>query len=218
MAAAVAHEINNPLEAVMNLIYLARRNSPQTGKAFGYLQTAENELERVSHIARQTLGYYKETGSPVQLALHDLMNEILAVYGSKLQASGIAVQCDWKSKRQINANKGEILQVLSNVISNAVDAMSHGGILSVGVDEVFESDRAGMLLSVRDNGTGIPDQYKERIFEPFFTTKGNLGTGIGLWVSKQIVDQHSGRISISSKTEGKNKGTSVSIFLPVHLL
>jgi PAS domain S-box-containing protein len=218
MAATVAHEINNPLESVMNLIYLARRNSPQGGKAFGYLQTAEAELERVSHIARQTLGYYRETGSPRQLALHDLVNEVLTLYASKLQANGIAVQCDFRSKREIAANKGEILQVLSNVIANAIDAMNHGGVLAVDVHDASEAQRAGVELMVRDNGSGIPEEYGERIFEPFFTTKGNLGTGIGLWVTKQIVDQHGGRIAISSETKGKDKGTAVKIFLPLHLL
>jgi PAS domain S-box-containing protein len=218
MAATVAHEINNPLESVMNLIYLARRNSPQGGKAFGYLQTAEAELERVSHIARQTLGYYRETGSPKLLALHELANDVLTLYAGKLQAQGITVRCDFRSQRQITANKGEILQVLSNVIANAIDAMNHGGVLAVTVDDTSESQRGGVELTVRDNGSGIPDEHKERIFEPFFTTKGNLGTGIGLWVSKQIVDQHGGRIAISSETKGKDKGTAVKVFLPLHFL
>jgi PAS domain S-box-containing protein len=218
MAATVAHEINNPLESVMNLIYLARRNSTQDGKAYDYLQTAEKELERVSHIARQTLGYYRETGSPVQFALHDLVNDVLTVYESKLQASKISVRRDFKSKRQITASRGEILQVLSNVIANALDAMSHGGLLAIEINEASELGRAGVELTVRDNGLGIPEANRERVFEPFFTTKGNLGTGIGLWVSKQIVNQHGGRILISSQTKGKNRGTSVGIFLPYYLL
>ena len=214
MAATVAHEINNPLESVMNLVYLARRNSSRGGKAFSYLQTAEKELERVSHIARQTLGYYKETGSPVKLDLHDLVNDVLSVYASKLQSNKISVQCNFRNERQITASRGELLQVLSNVIANAVDAMSPGGVLAIDIHETTESGRCGVQLTVRDNGSGIEDQHKERIFEPFFTTKGDLGTGIGLWVSKQIIEQHGGGISIRSQTEGKGKGTSVDIFLP----
>ncbi len=214
MAATVAHEINNPLESVMNLIYLARRASPPSGKAFGYLQTAEKELERVSHIARQTLGYYRETGAPVEVAMEDLLNNVLSVYETKLRAAGIAVDCRFEGHRRVKVGKGEMLQVFSNVISNAVDAMPNGGRLNLSVKEMEDEGAEGVQVVIRDNGTGIAKQHLERIFEPFFSTKGDVGTGIGLWVSRQMVEHRGGQITIGSSTQGPDKGTVVSIFIP----
>jgi PAS domain S-box-containing protein len=214
MAATVAHEINNPLESVMNLIYLARRSSAPNSKAFGYLETAEKELERVSHIARQTLGYYRETGSPIEVVLHDLANDVLTVYEMKLRSLGIAVDCDFEDKRSISVSKGELLQVFSNVISNAIDAMPGGGRLFVQIRETSHKDEAGVEALIRDSGTGILPEHLARIFEPFFTTKGNLGTGIGLWVSRQLVESRGGCIEIASSVDGKARGTAVRIFIP----
>jgi len=214
MAATVAHEINNPLESVMNLIYLARRASTPSGKAFGYLQTAEKELERVSHIARQTLGYYRETGAPVEVLLDDLLNNVLSVYETKLRAASITVDCRFERHRRIRVAKGEMLQVFSNVVSNAVDAMPNGGRLQLSVAEMKNEDADGVQVVIRDHGTGIATAHLERIFEPFFTTKGDVGTGIGLWVSRQIVETRGGRITISSSTTGPDRGTAVLIFIP----
>lgn len=214
MAATVAHEINNPLESVMNLIYLARRASPPQGKPFQYLQTAEKELERVSHIARQTLGYYRETGAPVEVAMGDLLNNVLSVYETKLRAAGIAADCHFEKHRRVKVGKGEMLQVFSNIISNAVDAMPQGGRLQLSVAETQYEGAEGVQVVIRDNGTGIAPEHLDRIFEPFFTTKGDLGTGIGLWVSQQLVQNRGGRITISSATQGGENGTIASIFVP----
>lgn len=216
MAATVAHEINNPLESVMNLIYLARKCSSSRGKAFVYLQSAEKELERVSHIARKTLGYYRETGSPVEVQINTLLADVLSVYETRLLASGIAVDCRFDDHPPVVVNKGEILQVFSNVIANAVDAMPQGGNLVIEVRETIESEQKGILVVVRDQGMGIPQEHLERVFEPFFSTKGNLGTGIGLWVSRQLIERHGGRIALASNTAPDTRGTTVHIFIPLH--
>jgi PAS domain S-box-containing protein len=131
MAATIAHEINNPLESVMNLIFLARHHSPVDGKVNEYLQTAEEELERVSHIARQTLGYYRDTSSPAPVYLHDLIENVLSVYNSKLIANGIELDKQFNDLQKIIVSKGEILQVFTNVIANAIDAMQGGGSLKI---------------------------------------------------------------------------------------
>ena len=214
MAATVAHEINNPLESVMNLVYLARKHSSPRGKAFAYLQLAEKELERVSHLARQTLGYYRDTGSPVKAILHELLREVLKVYESKFRSGGITVDCQFQDHRPVVVSRGEMLQVFSNVIANAVDAMSTGGKLQIQTQETTNAQREGVRVTIRDSGTGIPKEHLQRIFEPFFTTKGNLGTGIGLWVSRQLIEKHGGHLSAESGTDENNRGTLISIFLP----
>lgn len=214
MAAAIAHEVNNPLESLMNLIYLARLNCSESSKAHSYLLTAEGELERVSHIARQTLGYYRDTGSPSEVYLHDLVENVLRVYQSKLIAGGITVESSFNDLRKISVSHGEMLQVFSNVIANAIDAMKDGGKLSISLRRTIALDADGIQINIRDDGIGISQENLRRIFEPFFTTKGNLGTGIGLWVTKQLVESRGGRISVVSSTEAGRSGTSITIYIP----
>jgi PAS domain S-box-containing protein len=214
MAATIAHEINNPLESVMNLIFLARQHSASSGKAHQYLLTAEEELERVSHIARQTLGYYKDTGSPTEVYLHDLIQNVLAVYHSKLTSTGVAVDLQSNDLQKVAVSKGEMLQVFSNVIANAIDAMRQGGSLKISIRKLSGPSVDGIQTVIRDSGTGVKQEHLEKIFEPFFTTKGDLGTGIGLWVARQLVERRGGQISVASSTERENSGTSITIFIP----
>jgi PAS domain S-box-containing protein len=214
MAATIAHEINNPLESVVNLIFLARQHSAESGRAHQYLLTAEEELERVSHIARQTLGYYKDTGSPAEVTLHSLIENVLAVYNPRLTALGISVDLRFNDLQRVIVSKGEMLQVFSNVIANAVDAMGHGGALKISTRKLTGPAGDGIQAVIRDSGTGIQQEHLEKIFEPFFTTKGNLGTGIGLWVVRQLVERRGGQISVASSTEPGKSGTAITIFIP----
>jgi PAS domain S-box-containing protein len=214
MAATIAHEINNPLESVMNLIFLARQHSVKYVKVHEYLLTAEEELERVSHIARQTLGYYRDTGSPSKVHLHDLVQNVLTVYNSKILGAGISVDTHFNDLQKVTVRKGEMLQVFSNVIANAVDAMRHGGKLDISVRKLTGPTGDGIQTVIRDSGTGIRPEHMEKIFEPFFTTKGDLGTGIGLWVARQLVETRGGQISVTSNTEKENGGTTITIFIP----
>ncbi|HYK35206.1 PAS domain S-box protein [Alloacidobacterium sp.] len=214
MASAIAHEINNPLESLMNLIYLARECSPAEGKAYNLLRIAEGELERVTHIAKQTLGYYRDSNSPTELYLHDLVENVLTVYNSRLHASSISVDTRFNDVRKIAIGKGEMLQVISNIITNAIDAMKGGGLLHISTRELTRSKGDGVHMVIRDSGTGIGQEHLEKIFEPFFTTKGDMGTGIGLWVAKQLVEKRGGEISVSSSTEKERSGTTITIFIP----
>lgn len=214
MAAAIAHEINNPLASVLNLIFLARQPDISKQEIQNYLATAESELERVSHIARQTLGYYRDTGSPSEVQLRDLMQSVLSVYRSKLLAHAIVLDAEYNDLRKIRAHSGEIVQIFSNVISNAIDAMPRGGKVSITIAQSAKTERDGLKIVVNDTGHGISREHLGKVFEPFFTTKGNLGTGIGLWVARQLVERHGGHISISSSTEPGNSGTIVVIDLP----
>jgi signal transduction histidine kinase len=197
------------------LIYLARQNSTIEGKAHRFLLTAEQELERISHIARQTLGYYRDTGAPSETYIHDLLENVLTVYQAKLISSGITVDSSFNDLQKIVVSKGEMLQVFSNVIANAIEAMPQGGVLNISVRKLMNSGGDGIQTVIRDNGVGIETKLLEKVFEPFFTTKVDVGTGIGLWVSKQLIEKRGGQISIASSTQPGDSGTSITIFIPL---
>ena len=204
LAATLAHEINNPLEAVTNLIYLAR--SAPAGEARRYLQMVEEELSRIAHITKMTLGFYRDSGAPTPVDIAELVREVLALYEAKLHAKEIRVHTELEYPQQVFGSKGELRQVIANLVANAIDVLPSGGALSV-----TAADSAGSVqLRVSDNGHGIPAENLTRIFEPFFTTKAELGTGLGLWVSRQIVEKHGGTISVESTPAG----TCFSICLP----
>ena len=214
MAAAIAHEINNPLESLINVIFLARQHSAPDSRVTQLLLTAEQALERVSHIARQTLGYYKDTGAPSTVHIHELIQNVLTVYNSKMMSSDIAVDSRFNDLQKISVSKGEMLQVFSNVVANSIDSMKQGGVLTITTRNVLSSPQEGIEIVVGDTGVGIDQQNLPRVFEPFFTTKGILGTGIGLWVAKQLVSRRGGQISIASSATTGSSGTTVTIFIP----
>jgi len=204
LAATIAHEINNPLEAVTNLIYLAR--SAPAGEARRYLQMVEEELSRIAHITKMTLGFYRDSGAPTPVDIAELVREVLALYEAKLHAKNIHVQSDLEYPQQVFGSKGELRQVVANLVANAIDVLPPGGALTVAA---ADSD-GSVQLRVSDNGHGISAENLTRIFEPFFTTKAELGTGLGLWVSRQIVEKHGGSITVESSAAG----TCFSISLP----
>lgn len=214
MAATIAHEINNPLEAVVNLIYLARLSPTVNEQVREYLRLAEQEIERVSLIARQTLGYFRETAVPVDFPVSVLLEEVLTVYGAKLAYSGIDVHRDYRPAQPLMMRKGELTQLFANLVANAIDAMPEGGDLSVTVEPDDVSPANGVRVQMADTGTGISSELLEKIFEPFFTTKEQHGTGIGLWLSRQFVEDHRGSIAVTSKTDSEDHGTTFRIFLP----
>jgi len=214
MAATIAHEINNPLEAVMNLIFLAKRASPEGSEAHSYLQTAESEVERVSHIARLTLGYYRDRQMPSRVQISALIEEVLTVYRSKLITREIEIEREFEASRPLLANKGELVQVFSNIIANSIDAMLHGGTLRIHIGETAGVEREGIRVLIEDQGSGIEERHLSRIFEPFFTTKQDMGTGIGLWITKRLVESRGGNISVTSSTTPGASGTRVLVNLP----
>jgi signal transduction histidine kinase len=213
MAATIAHEINNPLESVMNLLYLLRPiiTDPQ---GTSYLDTAESELGRVAHIAKQTLGYYREHASASNASLTELAQHAISIYEPRCTAAGIEIRTSFTSLRKIVLRRGEMMQVISNLIANAIHAMPAGGILSLSVDDAEDSSD-GIVLTLEDNGVGIAPADLPRVFDAFFTTRSTIGTGIGLFVAKQFIEGHGGRIEIESKIEPENHGTAVRVFLPV---
>ena len=214
MAATIAHEVNNPLEAVTNLIFLAMANAEDPEQVRSYLRVAESEVIRVSHIAKQTLGFYHENASAIRLSLSDLVANAIRIYGPKCKAAGISVKSNLKSARQIVVRKGEILQAISNLIANAIHAMPSGGTLSISVEDTDLLERPGVVLTIEDTGVGIPAEQLPRIFEAFFTTRSAIGTGIGLFITKQFVEGHHGKIVVDSSIDPISHGTRMSVFLP----
>lgn len=162
----------------------------------------------------QLLGYYRDTGLPSEVHLHELITNVLTVYNAKLVANDIAIETRFNDIQKIKVSRGELLQVFSNIITNAIDAMQGGGKLDITTRKISGQIGEGIQTTIRDNGVGIPQEHLERIFEPFFTTKGKLGTGIGLWIARQITGRRGGQISVASSTERGSSGTNVTIFIP----
>jgi PAS domain S-box-containing protein len=214
MAATIAHEINNPLAAVMNLLYLLREKiTDEEGR--GFLAKAEDELGRVSHIAKQTLGYYREHAAASLASLSDLADHALTIYEPRCTAVGITIRKSINPTTKVVLRRGEMLQVISNLIVNSIYAMPDGGTLSISVCNAA-SEKNGVVLTVEDDGVGIGSKDLPKVFEAFFTTRATVGTGIGLFVAKQFVEGHGGKISIESDSESEKPGTTVRVFLPLH--
>lgn len=214
LAATIAHEINNPLEAVTNLLYLAKIHPEQAKE---YLLLADQELARVTHIARQTLGFYRDTSSPTSVNVSDILENVLFLYAKRLDSRRITIRKRYDPDVRMMGFAGELRQVLSNVISNAMDAIGHNGTISIKVAAGFawsDSSVPGVRVTVGDTGPGILPEHREKIFEPFFTTKVDIGTGLGLWVSRGIVQKHHGSIRVRSSITSNRSGTVFSIFLP----
>jgi PAS domain S-box-containing protein len=213
MAATIAHEINNPLEAVVNLLYLLRPMVSDPG-GIAYLDSVESELARISHIAKQTLGYYRENASASRTSLSELVSHAITIYEPRCKAARIAIRKSLESSRKVMMRRGEMMQVISNLISNSIYAMPAGGTLSLSVKDT-ESPAGGIVLAIRDEGIGIAADALPRVFEAFYTSRSTVGTGIGLFVAKQFVEGHGGRIEIESETDGENHGTTVRVILPI---
>ncbi len=213
LAATVAHEINNPLEAVCNLIYLAKNRTSVTPEVAHDLTLAEHELERVSHITRQTLGFYRESKSPDALDVPMLVDSVLKLFSSKFKSKNINVECVLEQCPPVQGWSGELKQLVSNLISNAADAVEMDGTLKIHVSCVQRSEGGDIQIRIEDDGHGIASEDLQRIFEPFYTTKKDVGTGLGLWVSKKIAERHGGTIEVQSRV-GVSHGTVFTILLP----
>jgi PAS domain S-box-containing protein len=217
MAATVAHEINNPLEAVTNLVYLAKRDLSNTERVTGYLELAGRELDRVAHITRQTLGFYRDTSSPVTLNVAQTLDDLLLLYEKRFESRRIKVMKQYDKDLEITALAGEIRQAFSNLITNAIDAMPEGGTLVLRVTKSHDWSNLhvhGVRITVLDTGSGIEPKHRKNVFQPFFTTKSDVGTGLGLWITRGIVEKHRGSIRMKSRTGQNGHGTAFSIFLP----
>ncbi|MEO7028833.1 MAG: ATP-binding protein [Acidobacteriaceae bacterium] len=218
MASSIAHEINNPLESVTNLLYLAR-NSTELHEIYEFLDTAERELRRASAVTNQTLRFHRQSTQPTSVTCLDLIASALSLYQGRLINSDIAVEKRKRAGCPIMCFEGEIRQVLSNLIGNAIDAMhdtGSGGRLLLRSREAtdWKTGRKGLVVTVADTGPGMSAETIKRIFEPFFTTKGIGGNGLGLWISQEIIERHEGVLALRSSQSKARHGTVFALFLP----
>jgi signal transduction histidine kinase len=216
LASSIAHEINNPLESITNLLYLAQ-HSDDLRQIHEHLRIAEIELRRVAGITSQTLRFHKQATSPQAVTPEELIASALAIFQGRLANSGVEVMERDRALLPVRCFEGEMRQVISNLISNALDAMaSQDGrlILRTRMGRSWRTGEAGVTITVADTGGGMSREIVAKLFNPFFTTKGLTGTGLGLWVAKQIVDRHRGALRVRSSVSAAHHGTVFTIFLP----
>jgi PAS domain S-box-containing protein len=216
VAGIIAHEINNPLAAITNIFYLLRNHPSLSDEARGYADAAEQELVRVSHITRQTLSFYRESKQPTPVRVHELLDDVAELQNRAFQVNKIELRKKYSSASNVTGFPVELRQVFLNLIANAVQAMPKGGVLRLHVHEATDwmTQRRGPAISVIDTGVGIKPEDAQRLFEPFYSTKAAKGTGLGLWISKGILQKYSGRISYRSYRRNHECITCFRVFIP----
>jgi PAS domain S-box-containing protein len=222
LAASIAHEINNPLEAITNLLFLLRNYTTLDDNALNYVTMADYEVRRIAEITQQTLRFYRQSTLPARASMAELLDSILALYQGRLNALNLRVERDYEPEMDLFCFAGEIRQVFANLVGNSIDAAGDGARLMVRARRSRNwknPSEAGVRFAVADTGSGMEPEVRDRIFEAFFTTKEVTGTGLGLWVSQEILLKHRGIVHVRSRAAnpnfpGRSTGTVFEIFLP----
>ncbi len=215
MAASIAHEINNPLESLTNLLFLVRLESEGNQRALDFLDMTDSELERIATITRQTLQFYRDPSTPVTVEVQQLVDEVLRLFSTRLTGKQIETTVRIHPGLAFEAIQGEVRQVLINLINNAIDAVPSSGRIDIEANPAHQGSEPAVELLVHDNGSGITPEQAARLFTPFFSTKGAHGTGLGLWVSKGILEKHGGTLQLSTEDGSAQKRTTARAVLPV---
>lgn len=216
LASSISHEINNPLEAVTNLLYLMETDPSLSAETRGYLEAAQSELARVAHITTQTLRFYRQTTNPTKEEVKNVLDSVVFLFDRRLREAKIRLERRYSSMAPTMVFAGELRQVVANLVANAIDAVGSDGrvVLRERRSTDWRTGRQGTLILVSDSGHGMAPETASRIFEPFFSTKSETGTGLGLWVSKEIVEKNGGAIRVRSVQQPPYRGTVFSVFLP----
>jgi PAS domain S-box-containing protein len=215
LAASIAHEIANPLEGALNLIYLVR-TADTLDKVRTYAAQAEEEIQRAANIATHTLQFHKRQTRPLSTNMAKLLDSVLALFKSKLVLARIEAHLEAKGDPELVCYSGEIRQVMANLVRNAIEAMPKGGILRIRVRSAtdWRTGELGARITIADTGSGMSLETRRRIYDPFFTTKGTLGTGLGLWVTAGILAKHQGSMHVRSSVRPGSSGTVFTIIFP----
>ncbi len=217
LSATIAHEIRNPLDTVSNLVYLLRHEETPGNTASQYLELASDELARIAQITGQLLTFHREAQVPVEVNLSEVLESVLVLFAPQIRKAHINVDQRFEPVPPVRGFPGELRQVFSNLVGNALDVMPDGGRLILHVREstlASNPERRGVRVTVLDTGAGIPPGVRKNLFAPFFTTKGEKGTGLGLWVSRGLIEKHEGTIHLASRRRAGKSGTAFSVFLP----
>ena len=218
MAHTIAHEINNPLEAITNLIYLSQHTVGVPDEVLEYLESAADEVARVSQISRQILSFHRETRDPVRVPIAELVEDVLALSARAASDKGLVVRTAFDRSLVVIGFPARLRQAFSNLIRNAIEASPQGGSLQLRISHAslrFMADAVpAVRVSIADAGTGIPADIRPRIFEAFFTTKQQKGSGVGLWLTAAIIQEHGGKLQLRSSTAEGCSGTCLSVLLP----
>jgi signal transduction histidine kinase len=218
LTGSIAHEINNPLEAIANLLYLIEQDTELSSQSRSYLKLAEQELGRVIQISKQTLNFYRETSAPVSMLIRDLLEEVLVLYARRLKEKHIHLSRKYAPSQTVSVLPGEMRQVFSNLIANAIEACPPEGSLWIRVRPAsMDGDKKGVRITIADNGSGMEPSVLRKIGRPFLTTKGHHGTGLGLWVTMSILARYGVRWRVRSTTSPGRHGTIFSILMPVEM-
>jgi len=214
LAHAIAHEINNPLEALTNLIYLAQTTAARPDVQT-FLESASQELERIARITRQSLAFHRDTTNAVAVDIASVVGDVVALYEKFASPRSIDLHYEHQPTLAIYGFPGQLRQVFGNLIRNAIEASPSGCRVLIRVRRVSRQGRAGVRITIQDRGPGIPEGVRAHIFDPFFTTKELKGSGLGLWVTKALIDKHAGTVRFRSSTRPRTRGTTFEVFLPV---
>ncbi|HEX7960682.1 MAG TPA: ATP-binding protein, partial [Terriglobales bacterium] len=219
LAATIAHEINNPLAAVTNLLYLTKASPSLPADVREFIIIAQQELSRVAHIVKQTLSFYQTDATPIEVEVSELIDSAISICANQAETRGVRIVKDFMPVKRIKVYANEVRQLVCNILLNGIEAAKHAVNIRVYESHDWRDPLVdGVRISIADDGPGIPRESRDQIFEPFFTTKGIKGTGLGLWVGRNIVQKHGGEIHVKSSHWTGYSITCFSVFLPYEVV